>query len=196
MQSFLKGNKSEAFCITERIVLPKPLWSWIKKALNDLQALNQSQAGSGLWMLAVPKEDVGSRIHLTSNKEDNGWTGKFFGPEPGVTGGNEQETPSQRRRSESIWATSPTPWKEKLPNAYTAGCQLCCELVVTLCLLFFLFLMENVLLPSPLPREEEKRWSFSSGHRLLNQQDSHPQLIGRPTPLLEILKSELSAVTG
>ena len=46
---------------------------------------------------------------------------------------------------------------EKLPNAYTAGCQLCCELVVTLCLLFFLFLMENVLLPSPLPKEEEKR---------------------------------------
>lgn len=79
MQSFLKGNKSEAFCITERIVLPKPLWSWIRKALNDLQALNQSQAGSGLWMLAVPKEDVGSRIHLMCNKEDNGWTGKCSG---------------------------------------------------------------------------------------------------------------------
>lgn len=195
MQSFLKGNKSEAFCITERIVLLKPLWSWITKALNDLQALNQSQAGSGLWMLAVTKEDVGSRIHLTCNKEDNGWTGTCSGGRARVIGENEHETPSQRQRSESIWATSPTPCKEKLPNACTAGCQLCCELVVTLCLLFFLFLMENVLLPSPLSSEEEKRCSFSSGHRLSSQQDSHPQLIGRPIPLLEILKSELSAVT-
>ena len=65
-----------------------------------------------------------------------------------------------------------------------------------LCLLFFLFLMENVPLPSLLSSEEEKRCRFPSGHRLSSQQDTQPQLIGRPTPPLEILKSELLAVTG
>lgn len=136
--------------------------------------------GCECWQSPRRMWDPGFISRVTRRTMDG--QGRALGAEPGVIGENEQETPSHRQRWESIWATSPTPCKEKLPNACTEGCQLCCELVVTLCLLFFLCLMENVLLPSPLSSEEEKRCHFSSGHRLSSQQDSHPQLIGRPTP--------------
>ena len=93
MRSFLKGNKSEAFYITERIVLLKLLWSGIRKALNSLQTLNQSQAESGLWVLAVPKEDGGPRIRFTCVKEDHGRTGKNCGGRARDHVENEQKVP-------------------------------------------------------------------------------------------------------
>lgn len=66
-------------------------------------------------MLAVPKEDVGSRIHLTSNKEDNGWTGKFFGPEPGVTGEMSKKLPPRGEDRSLFGQLPPLPEKRNFP---------------------------------------------------------------------------------
>lgn len=73
-------------------------------------------------------------VKRTMDKEE------LWRAEPGVTEKNEQERLSQRGRSESIWGTYPTSWKENLHNAYSIGCQLQYKSVITLCLLFFLFL--------------------------------------------------------
>lgn len=87
--------------------------------------------------------------------------------------------------------------KETLPSACTAGCQLCCELVVTLPS-FFPFPDGKCSAAFISSQVKRRRGVVSlSGHRLSSQQDSQPQLIGRPTPLpWRSLKSELLAVTA
>lgn len=83
---------------------------------------------------------------------------------------NGQEHPSHRGRSESIRGTSPTPWKDILPNAFPAGCQLCYGPVIPLAA-FLPFSESEITTVLTTLKWEEEDWPFCFPHRLLSQRN-------------------------